>query len=94
LWGKVLVWFSSIESKYDYLVRNQRCSPQAGRAFTFFLQQKKVNIPIVIGPPPLKNKKLKTEYVSLKISKHLPLVVKQGNFLNAHSFCSFNAFSS
>lgn len=44
--------------------------------------------------PSLKNKKLKTEYVSLKISKLLPLVVKQGNFLNAHFFCFFNAFSS
>jgi len=42
--------------------------------------------------PPLKDKKLKTEYVPLKISKLLPLVVKQGNFLHAHSFCFFNAF--
>jgi len=55
-WGKVLVWFSSIESKYDYLARNQRYCPQAGQAFAFFLQQKKVNIPIIIGPPPLKKK--------------------------------------
>ena len=37
--------------------------------------------------PPLKYKKLKTESVPLKISKLLPLVVKQGNFLNAHFFC-------
>jgi|GEM_PF-2699191 len=43
--------------------------------------------------PPLKDKKLKTEYVPLKISKLLPLVVKQGNFLNAHFFSFFNAFS-
>ncbi|OFX62428.1 MAG: hypothetical protein A2066_10130 [Bacteroidetes bacterium GWB2_41_8] len=33
--------------------------------------------------PPLKDKKLKTESVWQKISKLLPLVVKQGNFLNA-----------
>jgi hypothetical protein len=42
--------------------------------------------------PPLKNKKLKTEYASLKISKLLPLVVKQGNFINAHSFCFLTLF--
>jgi hypothetical protein len=44
--------------------------------------------------PPLKNKKLKTESVRLKISKLLPLVVKQGNFLNAHGFSFLHAFSS
>jgi hypothetical protein len=43
--------------------------------------------------PPLKDKKLKTEYVTLKISKLLPMVVKQGNFLNAYFFSFFNAFS-
>jgi hypothetical protein len=43
--------------------------------------------------PPLKDKKLKTESVWLKISKLLPLVVKQGNFLNANVFSFFNAFS-
>jgi len=42
--------------------------------------------------PPLKDKKLKTESVSLKFSKLLPLVVKQGKFLNAHSFHFLNAF--
>ena len=42
--------------------------------------------------PPLKEKKLKTNYVPLKISKLLPLVVEQGNFLNAHFFGFFNAF--
>jgi hypothetical protein len=43
--------------------------------------------------PPLKDKKLKTEYVPLKISKLLPLVVKQGNFFNAHCFGFLHAFS-
>jgi len=43
--------------------------------------------------PPLKDKKLKTESVSLKFSKLLPLVVKQEKFLNAHIFSFFNAFS-
>jgi hypothetical protein len=43
LWGKVLAWLSNIKSKYDYLARNQGFCPQAGQAFTFFLQQKKVN---------------------------------------------------
>jgi hypothetical protein len=43
--------------------------------------------------PPLKEKKLKTESVWLKISKLLPMVVKQGNFLYAHYFSFFNAFS-
>jgi hypothetical protein len=43
--------------------------------------------------PPLKDKKLKTESVSLKISKLLPLVVKQGNFLHAHGLGFLHAFS-
>jgi hypothetical protein len=43
--------------------------------------------------PPLKDKKLKTESVWLKISKLLPLVVKQENFLNAYFFSFINAFS-
>jgi len=43
--------------------------------------------------PPLKDKKLKTEYVPLKFSKLLPMVVKQGKFLNAYFFCFFNSFS-
>ena len=42
LWGKVLVCFSSIKSKYDYLARNQGFSPPAGRAVTFSLQLEKV----------------------------------------------------
>jgi len=33
--------------------------------------------------PPLKNKKLKTVFISLKFSKLLPLVVGQGKFFNA-----------
>jgi len=40
--------------------------------------------------PPLKDKKLKPEYVPLKISKLLPLVVKQGY---ANCFGFLNAFS-
>ncbi len=44
--------------------------------------------------PPLKDKKLKTESVPLKISKLLPMVVKQGNFLNAHYFGFLHAFSA
>jgi len=43
--------------------------------------------------PPLKDQKLKTESVSLKFSKLLPLVVKQGKFFNAHFFSFLNAFS-
>jgi hypothetical protein len=43
--------------------------------------------------PPLKDKKLKTESVRLKISKLLLLVVKQGNFLYANCFSFFYAFS-
>jgi len=43
--------------------------------------------------PPLKDKKLKTEFVRLKIFKLLPLVVKQENFLNAHYFGFLHAFS-
>jgi hypothetical protein len=46
LWGKVLVWSSSIKSKYDYLARNQEFSPPAGRAVTFFLQLEKVTRPM------------------------------------------------
>ena len=42
--------------------------------------------------PPLKDKKLKTESVRLKISKLLPLVVKQGNFLNANFFSFLTLF--
>ena len=45
--------------------------------------------------PPLKDEKLKIEYVSLKISKLLSRIlwiVKQGNFLNAHFFDFLNAF--
>jgi len=54
--------------------------PPAGLAVTFSLQLEKVTK----KKPPLKDKKLKTECVPLKISKLLPLVVKQGNFLYAH----------
>ena len=42
--------------------------------------------------PPLKDKKLKTESVRLKISKLLPLVVKQGNFLNTDFFSFLTLF--
>ncbi len=43
---KVLARLSNINSKYDYLARNLGYCPQAGQAFTFFLQQKKVNRPM------------------------------------------------
>ena len=42
--------------------------------------------------PPLKDQKLKTESVLLKFSKLLPLVVKQGKFLNAHFFSFLTLF--
>ena len=62
--------------------------PPAGQAFTFFLQQKKVTKKCRRW-----GQKAKNRLRSLKSSKLLPPVVKQGRFLHARSTGFLHAFS-